>query len=89
MIVSTMKKSKLTTEKELGFNSRKKRISSELSNPIQKESSPFVNEQIQEKVKEKAYSLFEKRGYSHGQDLNDWFQAEKIVSEELARSGKS
>jgi len=27
----------------------------------------------------KAYALFESRGYSHGNDLNDWYEAEKMI----------
>jgi len=33
----------------------------------------------QEKIQKKAYELFEKRGYQHGNDLSDWLEAEKIV----------
>lgn len=28
----------------------------------------------------KAYELFESHGYSHGNDLNDWYRAEKLVA---------
>ena len=34
-------------------------------------------------VEEKAYELYEQRGRQDGQDWEDWFQAEKIVEEEL------
>ncbi len=34
---------------------------------------------LSQKVRETAYSLFEKRGYAHGKDLQDWFEAEKMV----------
>jgi hypothetical protein len=30
-------------------------------------------------VRETAYLLYEKRGYAHGLDRQDWFEAEKIV----------
>ena len=30
-------------------------------------------------VQRKAYELFESRGAVHGSDVNDWFEAEKIV----------
>ncbi len=36
-----------------------------------------------EKIQKKAYELFEKRGYTHGDDLADWLKAEKLV-----KSGK-
>jgi hypothetical protein len=35
------------------------------------------------RVRMKAYEIYEKRGYSHGQDLDDWLEAERIVKEEL------
>lgn len=30
-------------------------------------------------IEKKAYEIFERRGYSHGQDQNDWYEAEKFV----------
>jgi len=33
----------------------------------------------QQRIARKAYELFERRGYSHGNDLGDWFEAERIV----------
>lgn len=35
------------------------------------------------RVRMKAYEIYEKRGYSHGKDLDDWLEAERIVKEEL------
>ncbi len=35
------------------------------------------------RVRMKAYELYEKRNYSHGKDLDDWLEAERIVKEEL------
>ncbi len=32
-----------------------------------------------QKVQEKAYELFVARGYAHGYDVEDWYQAERIV----------
>ncbi len=36
-------------------------------------------EQIQQDIGRRAYELFEQRGYTHGDDLSDWFQAEKEI----------
>lgn len=36
-------------------------------------------EEINEKIRNKAYELFEKRGYSHGNDLADWLEAERLI----------
>ena len=35
----------------------------------------------QDFVREVAYSMYERRGYSHGNDMNDWLEAEKKVRE--------
>lgn len=37
-------------------------------------------------VEQKAYELYEKRGCGDGNDWEDWFQAEKLIEEELSRS---
>ena len=54
----------------------------------QRESSFVKNESPVQKPKEnlrvsiekKAYELYEQRGCNSGQDWNDWFEAEKIVT---------
>lgn len=35
------------------------------------------------KIQERAYYLFEKRGYSHGNDWSDWLEAERQVKREF------
>ncbi len=34
-------------------------------------------------VTHKAYELFERRGYQHGFHMDDWFQAERLIKENL------
>ena len=34
-------------------------------------------------IEKKAYELFLKRGCQHGRDQEDWFEAEKLIEEEL------
>lgn len=34
---------------------------------------------IQEAIRLKAYELYVERGYSHGNDVQDWLEAERIV----------
>ncbi len=34
-------------------------------------------------VARKAYELFEQRGGEHGHDVDDWLEAERLVTEEL------
>jgi len=36
-------------------------------------------ELTEELIRERAYKLFEQRGYKHGHDLDDWLQAEAEV----------
>ena len=40
---------------------------------------PLSQEEQHEKIARKAYELFERRGCEHGCDLQDWFEAEKII----------
>ena len=43
---------------------------------------------LRERIGEKAYELYQKRGQSHGRDLEDWLEAERLVLAELkSRSG--
>jgi hypothetical protein len=34
---------------------------------------------MSDQVKRTAYELFQKRGYAHGDDWQDWFEAERMV----------
>lgn len=44
--------------------------------------TPFANEDIQPRIAERAYELYQRRGGHHGQDLDDWFLAEQEVMAE-------
>jgi len=37
------------------------------------------NNRYQDFVREVAYSMYERRGFSHGNDMNDWLEAERKV----------
>lgn len=52
---------------------------SEVTN-AQNESSISLPE-LHKKIEQKAYELFEKRGCQHGNDIADWFTAEKLVKQ--------
>lgn len=41
-----------------------------------KEIKPTTSEVIQEKLRRRAYELYESRGRENGHDLEDWMQAE-------------
>jgi hypothetical protein len=40
-------------------------------------------EELHALIEKKAYELFMTRGYSHGSDLSDWYQAEKLVQKSI------
>lgn len=44
-----------------------------------------TQDKIQELVRKKAYELYQKRGCTAGNDMADWFEAEKLVKKELGR----
>ena len=43
------------------------------------ETNRETGQDVTEQVRSTAYKLFEKRGYGHGNDWGDWFEAERIV----------
>lgn len=38
---------------------------------------------IQDRIARKAYELYEQRGYRHGHEKDDWFEAERLIFAEL------
>ncbi len=44
---------------------------------VPSEGSLELTEEI---IRKRAYQLFEERGYEHGHDIDDWFQAEAEVT---------
>ncbi|MGB2630922.1 MAG: DUF2934 domain-containing protein [Candidatus Omnitrophota bacterium] len=40
-------------------------------------------EELNVLIEKKAYELFITRGHSHGNDLSDWYQAEKFVQKSI------
>lgn len=45
--------------------------------------SKMDREEYARRVAIKAYELFERRGYRHGADVEDWLQAERLIQEGL------
>jgi hypothetical protein len=37
-------------------------------------------------ISRRAYQRFEERGYEHGRDLEDWFEAERELREQRGRT---
>jgi hypothetical protein len=44
----------------------------------------LVAEAFRQRISERAYELFLKRGQAQGHDLDDWLEAERLVTEEMA-----
>ena len=45
----------------------------------------FINSDPETKIRQRAYELYERRGYTPGFDQEDWFEAERQI---LGRSAK-
>lgn len=50
-----------------------------------KEVSHFGHndQQVRHRIAQKAYELYERRGFCHGCDLDDWLEAERLVLAEI------
>ena len=50
-----------------------------------KEVSHFSHsdQQVRHRIAQKAYELYERRGFCHGCDLDDWLEAERLVLAEI------
>ncbi|MFC1548957.1 DUF2934 domain-containing protein [Candidatus Omnitrophota bacterium] len=61
---TTSVKTKTTSARTKKSTTRKRKISQEKWNTL---------------IAAKAFEIFETRGYTHGNDQNDWYEAEKVV----------
>lgn len=43
---------------------------------------PMEDRSLEQRIAEKAYELFQKRGGSHGYHLEDWLEAERMIRTE-------
>jgi hypothetical protein len=57
--------------------------SAESSTNVKSAKPTITPEQWNDAVQKKAFELFEQRGYMQGNDLGDWFDAEKIVKQSM------
>jgi hypothetical protein len=44
---------------------------------------------LSERIAQKAYELYEKRGWAHGHDTEDWLEAERLVLAETKTENKA
>ena len=73
---TTAKKTSTTTRKKTTTSASTRSKKMTLVNPVEMDS----------KIREKAYELYEKRGGWHGADIDDWVEAEKEVKKELSHA---
>jgi len=76
-----MKQNAKATAAKKTPTARKKVIDAQESVDAQVQS--IGTEEFNNRIASKAYELFERRGFQHGYDLEDWFQAERIIREGL------
>ena len=48
-----------------------------------------INPELRERIAQKAYELYEKRGSTHGLDVQDWLEAERLVLAETQKETKA
>jgi hypothetical protein len=48
----------------------------------------MVTTHVEDRIKQRAYELYVKRGGNHGNDQEDWFQAEKEIRNSNGNKGK-
>ncbi|MBX9771447.1 MAG: DUF2934 domain-containing protein [Candidatus Obscuribacterales bacterium] len=53
------------------------KIASKSSASKQKQAQPTARQNIQREIQARAYSLWQQRGRPHGDELSDWFTAER------------
>ena len=59
--------------------------------PLHKEEASVAmmdDRALHQRISEKAYELYQKRGHLHGQDLEDWLEAERLFLSEQETEAK-
>ena len=51
--------------------------------PAAAAATPANEKELRELTAKIAFELFEKRGHSHGRDVEDWLQAERLAKQKL------
>ncbi len=46
---------------------------------------PVIGDKVYRRIEEKAYELYVARGCHHGKSLEDWYEAEAMVKDEIRR----
>lgn len=50
------------------------------------DTSPTPNEEVLERIRARAYELFDLRGRQEGHDVDDWLQAEAEVTQKKVKT---
>ncbi|MBN2097855.1 MAG: DUF2934 domain-containing protein [Candidatus Omnitrophica bacterium] len=50
---------------------------------VRRGAANIDSQELFSRTQRKAYELFEKKGYTHGDDWTDWLKAERLVKKEL------
>ena len=77
------KRAARTTEREKIQRQTQRSASGPVAKPTSSEAPVELPEGMWERIAKKAYELWELRGYREGYDLQDWFDAEAMVTEEM------
>lgn len=56
------------------------KIATKLTASKQRQDQPTTRRNLKEEIRAKAYSLWQERGKPYGDDLNDWFAAERELT---------
>ncbi len=57
------------------------------SKVVSKQEPIEITDEIRGRIAQKAYELYEQRGWQGGREMDDWLQAEAIVIAELRQAG--
>ena len=57
-----------------------KKVLHETPKKSEKEEHHFVKESLNDKIAKKAYELYEERGRIEGRHVEDWIEAEKLIT---------
>ena len=87
MMKKVIKKIKDSATKKTAVKKTAKKVSASAGKKTKGRSvlKGIGNDQLYPMIEKEAYRLFESRGYAHGNNMGDWYQAEKNVLAKLKK----
>lgn len=70
-------------------NSEKTKSKSEIRRRKNATQATISEQELRERIAQKAYELYEKRGRTDGCDVEDWLEAERLVLAQLEEQRRS